>query len=161
MAMVSSSQGAVDLNYFVCTLGQATAINEKNPHSYNTINEFIDYQASYHPDFPAVGFPVPSQHESPDGNWDYRVYSTWIFAHRCETSIITSQSAFEILRRKCIFRASLFAHHIQEQTCTTRQRTVAFLCPSSEDFLVGWLALMRLGYAVLLIAYVGLFFLST
>ena len=38
---------------------------------------------------------------------------------------------------------------------TQSHKTVAFLCPSSIDFLFGWLALMRLGYSVLLIAYVN------
>ena len=33
-------------------------------------------------------------------------------------------------------------------------QTLAFLCPSSVDFLFAWLALMRLGYSVLLLAYV-------
>ena len=33
-------------------------------------------------------------------------------------------------------------------------RTVALLCPSSLEFLFTWLGLIRLGYAVLLIAYV-------
>ena len=46
------------LNYFVCTLGQASEINEKGPHEFTTINEFIDFQAEHYPDSPAVGFSI-------------------------------------------------------------------------------------------------------
>lgn len=45
-----------DLNYFVCTLGQAAVWNEKHPHSFETINDLIDEQAEKVPDAPAVGF---------------------------------------------------------------------------------------------------------
>lgn len=47
-----------DLNYFVCTLGQALEVNV-SPHPYGTINNFLDHQAKVIPDRLAVGFPVP------------------------------------------------------------------------------------------------------
>lgn len=48
-----------NLNYFTCTLGQAVEVNSARPHEFETINDFLDVQASRYPDLPAVGFPRP------------------------------------------------------------------------------------------------------
>ena len=65
----------VDVNYFVCTLGQAAVLNAEKPHSYTTVNDFIDLQARQNPIRPAVGFPAPPKTEETDTKWDYAVYS--------------------------------------------------------------------------------------
>lgn len=57
-----------DLNYFVCTLGQAAEFNQ---YKGNTVNEFLDHQAQTHPLHLAVGFPIPSQEKR---HWDSVVY---------------------------------------------------------------------------------------
>ncbi|KAL8847300.1 MAG: hypothetical protein Q9221_007645 [Calogaya cf. arnoldii] len=57
-----------DINYFVCTLGQAVAVNEKSPHGFETITDFLDRQAQIVPNAPAVGFPLPSGNK--DKEWD-------------------------------------------------------------------------------------------
>ena len=65
-----------DLNYFVCTLGQAAAINVQSPHSWTTVNELIDHLAREQPDRPAVGFPVPPKSTDLLSEWGFNVYST-------------------------------------------------------------------------------------
>lgn len=69
---------AIDVNSFVCTLGQAAAFIAEKAHSFKTINDFIDHQAREHPSRPAVGFPMPSQKDKEtdkDNDWNYAVYS--------------------------------------------------------------------------------------
>jgi acyl-CoA synthetase (AMP-forming)/AMP-acid ligase II len=114
-------------NYFVCTLGQAAALNT-SPKPYRNISEFLSQQAQHHPLLPAVGFPIPRPDQQ---DWEYRVLTfadvdqgTNVFASRIATSLGTSR----------------------------KPATVAFLCHSSPEFLFTWLGLIRLGYAVLLIA---------
>ena len=60
-----------DLNYFVCTLGQAAVWNEKHRHSFETINDLIDGQAENFPDAPAVGFLAQRQRAT-YGPWNKR-----------------------------------------------------------------------------------------
>lgn len=68
-------QETVDVNYFICTLGQAAAFNAQKPHSFKTVNEFIDHQAQKHPSRPAVAFPIPPNDRQTDKKWNYVVYS--------------------------------------------------------------------------------------
>lgn len=120
----------VETNYFVCTLGQAAVINKANPHPFKTINDFIDHQAQQYPTLPAVGFPIPRQ--DANSEWSHTFYT---FQDLQDVSI-------SLGRILCKDAPSL----------TTSEKTVALLCPSSTSFLLHWLALMRLGYSVLLIA---------
>jgi acyl-CoA synthetase (AMP-forming)/AMP-acid ligase II len=114
-------------NYFVCTLGQAAALNT-NPKSYRNISEFLSQQSRHHPLLPAVGFPIPQPDQQ---EWDYRVFTfadvdqgTNVFAERLTTCLGTSR----------------------------KLGTVALLSHSSPEFLFTWLGLIRLGYSVLLVA---------
>lgn len=68
-------QETVDVNYFICTLGQAAAFNAQKPHSFKTVNEFIDHQAQKHPSRPAVAFPIPPNDRQTDKEWNYVVHS--------------------------------------------------------------------------------------
>ncbi|KAF2141900.1 uncharacterized protein K452DRAFT_318826 [Aplosporella prunicola CBS 121167] len=113
----------MDTNYFVCTLGQAAALREK-PNDFHTINDFIDRQASRVGDQPAVGFFKPPG--------EHHVFS------------------FADVERGSKAVAGLMLRNTGQDLCP--KQTVALLCPSSPDFLFAWLALMRLGHAVLLIA---------
>lgn len=65
----------LDLNYFVCTLGQAATLNANRPHSFQTVNDFIDLQARQYPTRPAVGFPVPAKDKERDSEWNFETYS--------------------------------------------------------------------------------------
>ena len=67
----------VDVNYFVCTLGQAAVFNAEKPHAFRTVNELIDLQAQRHPSRPAVGFPIPpkDKNKDQDQEWEHAIYS--------------------------------------------------------------------------------------
>lgn len=68
-----------DLNYFICTLGQAAAINETDPHAFHTINDFIDLQANRFPHSPAVGFPAPKAES--ENEWCSTIFSKLCILH--------------------------------------------------------------------------------
>lgn len=115
--------------YFTCTLGQAAALNLTDK-KFKNINEFIASQARNRPDLPAVGFAKPSSVENePWGS------SVWTFS--------------DISRGTQTVAALLEKEH---EEALARSKTVALICPSTPEFLFIWLALMRLGHAVLLIA---------
>ena len=63
------------VNYFICTLGQAAEFMAEKPRSYKTVNEFIDHQARQYPSRPALGFPIPPRDQKADKEWNYAVYS--------------------------------------------------------------------------------------
>ena len=64
----------IDNNYFVCTLGQAASVNEKDPHDFSTITEFLEKQQKAWSSEPAVGFPIPSKNKA-EGSWEYELLS--------------------------------------------------------------------------------------
>ncbi|KAK4992704.1 hypothetical protein LTR66_006215 [Elasticomyces elasticus] len=116
-------------NYFTCTLGQAASLG-KIQHDFNNITEFVDLQAKRVPKKPAVAFPIPSTGNSKA--WDKAVF------------------AFEQLRRGSHNVAKLI--WAKQYDGLGAGKTTALICPSTPEFLFMWLALMRLGHAVLLIA---------
>ena len=52
-----------DLNYFVCTLGQAAILNAHNPHESETVSDFVDSMADEHDSMPAIGVPIPGDED--------------------------------------------------------------------------------------------------
>lgn len=76
-----------DLNYFVCTLGQAVKTNQNNPHQFTTINEFIDHQAHVIPGGLAIGFPVPTD-SGYDGQWESIIFSKELSLYKLGELII-------------------------------------------------------------------------
>lgn len=112
-------------NYFVCTLGQASAL-VGNAKPYRTISEFLELQARHHALLPAVGFPIPQPDQK---EWKYKVL----------TFGDVDQGT------------NVFAQRLRG-LATATGKTVALLCHSSPEFLFTWLGLMRLGLSVLLIA---------
>lgn len=115
-------------NYFVCTLGQAVVLHDQ-PKPYSTVSEFVEYQARHHPYLPAVGFPIP---QSDQDEWTYQVL------------------AFNDVNRGTNVFAKRLLHALK--ALGGKVQTIALLCHSSPEFLFMWLALMRLGHSVLLIA---------
>lgn len=73
MAHVHQWEDYLDLNYFICTLGLAAAVNKDHPQPFKTVNDFIDHQAQEFPSRPAVGFPIPQRNEGEQ--WGQTVYS--------------------------------------------------------------------------------------
>ncbi|KAF2134248.1 thioester reductase [Dothidotthia symphoricarpi CBS 119687] len=115
-------------NYFVCTLGQAATIHEQ-PKSYSTVSELVDHQAQYHPYLPAVGFPIP--HPNQD-EWAHEVLTFG-----------DVKRGTDVFAKRLLHTSGALGGNAQ---------TIALLCHSSPEFLFTWLALMRLGHSVLLIA---------
>ena len=89
----------------------------------------MDYQAQSHPYLPAVGFPVP--HSKKD-EWSYKVLT---FADVNQGTNVFVERLLQALGRS-----------------PKGPETIALLCHSSPEFLFTWLALMKLGHSVLLIA---------
>lgn len=116
--------------YFTCTLGQAVHVNDNNEAPFRNINEFVDQQADAVPTLPAVGFA------------DLKENDAVVRGYRCFT--------FRDVQRGTAFVADLFGDRLRK--ASQQQRTIALLAPSCLEFLFAWLALIRLGHAVLLIA---------
>ncbi len=76
MAQNSQPNGEPELNYFVCTLGQAATLNTQNPHVFKNVNDFLDHQARVIPRNPAVGFPIPPYpKDDDDAPWQHKIFS--------------------------------------------------------------------------------------
>ena len=73
MAHVHEWEDYLDLNYFICTLGLAAAVNNDHPQPFKNVNDFIDHQAQRFPTRPAVGFPIPQRNEGEQ--WGQTLYS--------------------------------------------------------------------------------------
>ena len=115
-------------NYFTCTLGQAAALGIQQPHK--NANALIDALAKECPHQLAVGFPQPGATSQDD--WRSLTFT------------------FSDIRAGRDHVAATLLNS-QKDTLSSPQ-TVGLLCPSTPEFLFTWLALMRLGHAVLLIA---------
>jgi thioester reductase-like protein len=116
----------IDTNYFTCTLGQTSLLPKDR--DYKNINDFIVEQAIRVHNLPAVGFYTPRQ--SGDSSWTSHIL-TFSDIQRGTYVVAGLISQGAVLRARC---------------------TVALLCPSSAEFLFVWLAFMRLGHPVLLLA---------
>lgn len=77
-ATAKDHEASPEVNYFVCTLGQAASINHRNPHGFRTVNEFLDAQAQAIPNSPAVGFPTVPGQPKDKAEWDYLVLSAFV-----------------------------------------------------------------------------------
>ena len=115
-----------DINYFVCTLGQAARLCQKK--QYESIPEFIDHHARELPDVPAVGF--------------------YTVKHATSGYLVGHVHDFKTIQQGVRNVAKI----LRELGNLDKQQTIALLCPSSAAFLYSWLALIYLGHAVLLIA---------
>ena len=141
-----------ELNYFVCTLGQAAELKAKNPYEIKTVNDFFALQAYHYPEEPAVGFPLPKTGGN-DRQWDYEVLSTSTYDQLADV-LLTSSAFSDLFQGSNIFAELLKGDIGELHKDGDMQQTIALLCPSSPLFLFAWLGLMRLGYSVLLIAWV-------
>lgn len=117
----------MDLNYFVCTLEEAAQSPSGRP--FHNVNHLLDEQAKQRPDFPAVGF--------------YRVREASREAE-LEYEILT----FKQVRQGVLKTAKLLLDLLDGST----GQLVGLLASSSPEFLFVWLACVRIGLPVLLIA---------
>lgn len=132
------------LNYFTCTLGQATQLPRTQ---FGTVNELIDKQAEEHGNKFACGFPVP---RNGDQEWGCDLFSTYSRDLRSPHLLILS--AYEDLRKGSIAAAAEIVLVFENKDIDECAKCVGLLCASSVDFLFTWLGLTRAGFEVLLIA---------
>ncbi|KAI5780289.1 hypothetical protein DFH27DRAFT_657022 [Peziza echinospora] len=126
--------------YFTTTMGMAEHLNAQLAETVgeDTITALIDSRAKNYPDTPILGeFRPPKDCGSDAGTWRWRSYSF------LQLSQGTSALA-EKLVRSSILRP--VEKHPVSLKC------VALLAQTSVELVYHWLAFMRLGYAVLLLA---------
>ncbi|KUI67034.1 Bile acyl-CoA synthetase [Cytospora mali] len=119
------------LNYFTCTLGEASRWNTDNPQSVHTVNDLIDAQAIELRQRPALNFAGGCQAE--DGRE------------------MKSDFTYRELRAYSLVSAVRLRRRLQVAS-RVGTGTVGLLCSSSPEFILTWLGLMRLGVSVLLLA---------
>ncbi len=117
----------MDLNYFVCTLGEAAHTPGGRP--FRTVTHLIEQQAQQHPDLPALGFYIVPP--SSDGG---------AYGH----NVLTFKAVYDGV----IATAGLLSPLLD----VSPEATVGLLSSSSPEFLFVWLGCIWLGHAVLLIA---------
>ncbi|PNS17757.1 L-2-aminoadipate reductase [Sphaceloma murrayae] len=117
-------------NYFTCTLGQAAHLELTNP-EFRNISGLIDSRLEQTPDLPAVGFASSPSNTPGSQSWVPQVSTFLDLANTSTALAVQLRDTFKDIRKS---------------------QTVALLCPSTSIFLFTWLALMRLGHPVLLIA---------
>ncbi|KAI9170877.1 Adenylate-forming reductase [Paramyrothecium foliicola] len=125
----------VEQNYFTCTLGHALQRKQQGVEletSVKTITDLIEDQAKKQPEAPALGF---ANFKTTDLSDD-----------------VPNNVSFRELRHLSISAASHLLSHVAPATEDASESYIALLCRSSMDFVMTWLGLMRLGYAVLLMA---------
>lgn len=117
----------MEINYFVCTLGEVTRISAHRP--YNNVNHLLQEQAKHHPNLPATGFySVPKRSDSTEFG----------------ANILTFKEVLDAV--------SLTADLIAKSLEASPQERIALLSSSSPEFLFVWLGLIWLGHPVLLVA---------
>ncbi|PQE26303.1 hypothetical protein CJF30_00001052 [Rutstroemia sp. NJR-2017a BBW] len=124
------------INLFTCTLGEAqergtTGLTLKR---YHTVNQFIDYQARRNGDCPALAYPELGD------DW-----SVQMFTFRQLRSISLHVAQY-------LDTAGNGNSPISFDTELQNQKCVGLLGRSTLDLLFTWLALMRKGVSVLLLA---------
>lgn len=124
-------------NYFVCTLGQALLgrHGQREGRRIEDVTSLIDHQADHNGAWPAAAFAYPSSQTATKRSRGHEV-KVYTFA--------------DIQKGSCYVTA-LFARRLRKPG-VARNSTIALLCPSTPEFLFAWLGLIRLGYAVLLLA---------
>ncbi|KAF7869796.1 hypothetical protein EAF04_004580 [Stromatinia cepivora] len=160
-----------DLNQFICTLGEAEIENlTPSINQYDTINDFLDYQAEHNGDQLAIAIPENAfDRDGPEK--DSTVGSPYhegaVFSDRGESSISgkSEKWRFHFYNFRRLQDCSLRLARTIELPETTKaavikgttdidskhSRCVGLMGRSDLGFLFMWLALMRLGVSVLII----------
>jgi acyl-CoA synthetase (AMP-forming)/AMP-acid ligase II len=124
------------INLFTCTLGEAhvKGITAFAHNRYRTVNQFIDYQARYYGDCPALAYPELRE------DWVVQIFT---FRQLRSISLHVAQY---------LDIAGNGNSPISFDTELETQKVVGLLGLSNLDLLFTWLALMRKGVSVLLLA---------
>ncbi|WWD19982.1 hypothetical protein CI109_104455 [Kwoniella shandongensis] len=117
------------LSYLITTAGHARHQNEQNPHDIQTILQLINQGSEEFGDEKVVGFTTLTS----EGRWQCDRYSF--------TELLTLSNG-------------IIAGLLQAGIAPAQhdKNVVSLLCPTGLDFLLGWIALMRMGYGVMFIA---------
>lgn len=115
------------INYFVCTLGEAVQDGIARP--YTDVNQLVEIQAKNNPGLPAVGFYATSSRNG-------------------DTELVPHVLTFAEVHNGVSVAADL----LQQQITPSPGQTIALLAASSPEFFFVWLACIRLGLPVLLVA---------
>ncbi|OMP84082.1 Linear gramicidin synthase subunit D [Diplodia seriata] len=135
----------MDTNYFVCTLGQAASLGGGKS-SFNNINEFLDLRAQSVGNKPAVGFFEPVNDQNAPSDVPSQPGNSSSPKPQLKRWTIT----FSELRNGSLLVADIINRKLGEHL--NGRQTVGLLSPSSPTFVFIWLALIRLGHSVLLVA---------
>ncbi|KAH6886881.1 hypothetical protein B0T10DRAFT_407287 [Thelonectria olida] len=129
-----------DPNYFTCTLGQAAKRREQETNSvqpFASVLDLIKGQARRAPNDPALGF---ADFTAQSSDQPYPDHSLVTFQQLSNLSVHACEEISGILH------ASLNANR------ASNVRNIGLLCTSNIRFVATWVALVRLGYSVLLLA---------
>ncbi|CUS10069.1 unnamed protein product [Tuber aestivum] len=124
--------------YFVKTLDYAASSNASTQADYGngTISRLIDRRARAYFDLPAVGVAVPGK-----DNWGVKVFSYE------GLSLVVNAHAYRLVRTRVVHGL----HDGIQMSPGYTPPVVALLSDSSLEMLINFLALVKIGYAVLLI----------
>ncbi|KAI1384968.1 acetyl-CoA synthetase-like protein [Hypoxylon trugodes] len=123
------------LNYFTCTLGQASSLKRgyaDGGKSFKTVITLIEGQAKNLPNSPALGIANHTRISS--ANWP------------------PEQVTFLELSNLSISAASILKNVIELREESDEPPTIGLLCASGIDFVLAWLGLMRLGCRTFILA---------
>lgn len=148
-----------DSNHFVCTLGEALIRNstQSSTNRYETINEFLDFQAENYGDNIALAIPEEplKSNNGPEGDSTGESSSSNEFETDIDhTNWEIQFYGFRDLRDCSLKLASKLydpASGCENTVRGVRNTTVALMGRSDQGFLFMWLALMRLGFSVMVI----------
>lgn len=139
--------------YFACTLGEAQQLSIKNPYQSTNINHLLDLRAVLFGGMPAVGISVPT---ASGERWGSNIYS---IPPVCVTDfyvLMILLGYFQLHRATTTLARQLLTTHALEKAheigSTGNGPVVAVLSDSSWDLMCLFFAVIRIGYAVLLIA---------
>ena len=149
------------LSYLVSTAGHAQRQNEHYPHTIESILQLVYEGAQELGDEPVVGFTSLR-----DDSWVCDHCCTYhslltpipppssVLPKRAILAVLTDSVAFrQLLALATALERDLIAAGLENRAGHDEpQQTVSMLCPTGLHCLVSWLALMRMGYAVVLVA---------
>jgi acyl-CoA synthetase (AMP-forming)/AMP-acid ligase II len=146
-------------HFFTATLGEAATLNTVRPHNIKTIPQLLDVLARDYPSFPAVGMGLPGGAGNEDEDWGAVVYCTqetlWTLCVNgwnwpldpaySELAEMTNSAAHHLARKTSVASGAI-------PQGDAKTEVVALFSDSSLDMLLCFFGLIRIGYAVLMIA---------
>ncbi|ESZ95917.1 hypothetical protein SBOR_3730 [Sclerotinia borealis F-4128] len=168
-----SSVPALNLNHFICTLGEAKSRKLTPVNEYDTVNGFFDYHAEHNGEELAIAIPEKCSEQHFDNASTSNAYTDHVKTFNGNGSrgisigeLSSARGSEDSTRWNVQFYSfrELRAHslklarilyrperYIFENRATEHQKCIGLVGRSDQGFLLMWLALMRLGVSVLII----------